>query len=129
VAIRRFIPGYDAMLATAADAVAAVAPELVVDLGAGTGALSEALLQRPEINTVELLDVDPEMMEQSRHRLRHFADRVRFTLRSYYNRSLPVTLSPRHSRFTISRPSRPSRYCSAEYSPHCVRVAFSSTPT
>jgi trans-aconitate methyltransferase len=84
VAIRRFIPGYDAMLATAADAVAAVAPELVVDLGAGTGALSEALLQRPEINTVELLDVDPEMMEQSRHRLRHFADRVRFTLRSYY---------------------------------------------
>ena len=84
VAIRRFIPGYDAMLATAADAVAAVAPELVVDLGAGTGALSEALLQRPGINTVELLDVDPEMMEQSRHRLRHFADRVRFTLRSYY---------------------------------------------
>jgi ubiquinone/menaquinone biosynthesis C-methylase UbiE len=82
-AIRRFIPGYEAMLAIAADEVAAVEPELVVELGAGTGALSEALLQRPEIHTVELLDIDPEMMEQSRKRLERFGDRVRFTLRSY----------------------------------------------
>ncbi len=82
-AIRRFIPGYEAMLAIAADAVAAVKPRLVLDLGAGTGALSEALLERPGIRTVELLDVDPEMMEQSRQRLRRYGDRVRFTLRSY----------------------------------------------
>ena len=82
-AIRRFIPGYEAMLAIAANAVAAVEPGLVLELGAGTGALSEAMLQRPGIHTVELLDVDPEMMEQSRQRLRRFGDRVRFTLRSY----------------------------------------------
>ncbi len=82
-AIRRFIPGYEAMLAIAADAVAAVKPRRVLDLGAGTGALSEALLERPGIRTVELLDVDPEMIEQSRQRLRRFGDRVRFTLCSY----------------------------------------------
>ena len=82
-AIRRFIPGYEAMLAAAAEAVAAVEPELVQDLGAGTGALSEALLERRGIGTVELLDVDSEMMGQGQQRLRRFGDRVRFTLRSY----------------------------------------------
>ncbi len=82
-AIRRFIPGYDAMLEVAADAVAAVDPGLVFDLGAGTGALSEALLKRPEIQTVELIDVDSEMLAQARQRLTRFAGRVRFTLRSY----------------------------------------------
>ncbi len=82
-AIRRFIPGYEAMLAAAAEAVATVEPELVQDLGAGTGALSEALLERRGIGTVELLDVDSEMMGQGQQRLRRFGDRVRFTLRSY----------------------------------------------
>lgn len=82
-AIRRFIPGYEAMLAAAAEAVAMVEPQLVQDLGAGTGALSEALLERLGIGTVELLDVDSEMLGQAQQRLRRFGDRVRFTLRSY----------------------------------------------
>jgi len=81
--IRRFIPGYEIMLGVAADAVAAVEPDLVCDLGAGTGALSEALLERRAVGAVELLDVDAEMMDQSRQRLRRFGDRVQFTLRSY----------------------------------------------
>lgn len=83
--IRRFIPGYDEMLSVAADAVAAIEPELVVDLGGGTGGLSEALLSRGRISTVELLDVDPEMMEQARQRLAPFEGRVRFTLGSYHD--------------------------------------------
>ena len=81
--IRRFIPGYEAMLAVAAEAVAAVEPDRVVDLGAGTGGLSEAILEQPAVGTVELLDVDPEMMAQARARLGRFADRVRYSLRSY----------------------------------------------
>ena len=81
--IRRFIPGYERMLATAADAVARVGPDHVVDLGAGTGGLSEALLEPEEVGVVELLDVDPEMLERARSRLERFGDRVRFTLRSY----------------------------------------------
>ena len=71
------------MHAVAADAVAAVRPDLVVELGAGTGGLSEALLERSEALTVELIDVDPEVMGQARQRLARFGDRVRFTLRSY----------------------------------------------
>ncbi len=83
-AIRRFIPGYEIMLGVAAGAVAAAEPDLVCDLGAGTGALSEALLARRAVGTVELLDVDADMMDQSRQRLQRFGDRVRFTLRSYH---------------------------------------------
>jgi tRNA (cmo5U34)-methyltransferase len=81
--IRQFIPGYETMLAEAARAVAAVEPARVLDLGAGTGALSEALLEHDSIGSVELLDVDPEMLERARGRLSDRGVRVRFTLRSY----------------------------------------------
>ena len=54
--IRRFIPGYEEMLSVAASAVASVDPALVVDLGAGTGGLSEAILDRPQVGRVEVLD-------------------------------------------------------------------------
>ncbi len=81
--IRCFIPGYERMLAVAADAVAQGRPGHVVDLGAGTGGLSEVLLERDEVGTVQLLDVDPEMLARARSRLERFGDRARFTLRSY----------------------------------------------
>jgi len=81
--IRRFIPGYDEMLDVAAGAVASARPALVVDLGSGTGALSEAILRHEAVDAVELLDVDPEMMARARGRLARFGDRARFTLRSY----------------------------------------------
>ncbi len=63
--IRRFIPGYEDMIREAASAVADVSPALVLDLGAGTGALSEALLSSPEVGVVELVDVDVEMLRQA----------------------------------------------------------------
>lgn len=81
--IRSFIPGYEEMLDQAAAAVASVAPELALDLGAGTGALSAALLGRSEVGTVELVDVDREMLDQARMRLGSFGPRARFTLRSF----------------------------------------------
>ena len=73
--IRRFIPGYEEMLHQAAAAVASACPELVLDLGAGTGALSEAILARSEVGAVELVDVDQEMLDQARARLASFARR------------------------------------------------------
>lgn len=82
-AIRRFIPGYETMLSEAAGRVAAVQPHLVVDLGAGTGGLSEELLQRAGVGHVQLLDVDVEMLEQARGRLEPFVGRVTFTEGSY----------------------------------------------
>ncbi len=82
-AIRRFIPGYEPMLSEAAAAVAAIGPSLVLDLGAGTGALSAALLVHRNIRSVELLDVDPEMLEKARSRLAPFTYRAQFRLHSF----------------------------------------------
>ena len=92
--IRRFIPGYEAMIETAAREIAAgAAPPggeaaspgagLVLDLGGGTGALAEAILAHPDVGTVALIDVDAEMLAQARTRLSRFAGRVRFHTRSF----------------------------------------------
>lgn len=81
--IRRFIPGYEAMLDAAARAVASVRPGLVVDLGAGTGALSEAMLRHDAVGAIELIDVDPEMLDQARVRLEGLGSRARFREQSF----------------------------------------------
>ena len=75
--IRRFIPGYGTMLEVVAGALAASGMDHVIDLGAGTGALSEAILAHDGVQTVELIDVDPEMLDQARRRLERFQGRVR----------------------------------------------------
>ncbi len=75
--IRRFIPGYETMIELVASTLAASGPDWVIDLGAGTGALSEAILGHDGARTVELIDVDPEMLAQARRRLERFAGRVR----------------------------------------------------
>ena len=82
-AIRRFIPGYDTLLTEASAAAAAVSPAHALDLGAGTGGLSRALLEHDGVGVVELLDVDQEMLDHARERLTNHGDRVRFTLRSF----------------------------------------------
>ncbi len=81
--IRAFIPAYEEMLARAADAVAETKPKKVIDLGAGTGALAQAVLQRCEKATVELIDADAEMLAQARERLASFASRVQYTVRAF----------------------------------------------
>ena len=75
--IRRFIRAYDEMLDVAVAAVMET-PDLerVYDLGAGTGALSERLLEKHPTCTVELWDVDAGMLEQAQARLERFGDRV-----------------------------------------------------
>ena len=75
--IRRFIPGYEEMVEVVAKTLAASGPDRVIDLGAGTGALSEAILAHGGARTVELIDIDPEMLAQARARLERFAGRVR----------------------------------------------------
>ena len=87
-AIRQFIPGYEAMLGVAARELATVALGLVLDLGGGTGALAEAILASGGRGTVELIDVDREMLAQARSRLAPYAGRVRFSEGSFLG-SLP----------------------------------------
>jgi tRNA (cmo5U34)-methyltransferase len=85
VAIRRFIPHYDDMLATGVELLAALAPPAahVLDLGGGTGALSAAVLgDLPEVR-VTVLDVDSAMLGEGRRRLARFGDRVEFREASF----------------------------------------------
>ncbi len=82
-AIRRFIPGYEAMLAVAAREALAVSPARVLDLGSGTGALAGVLLERSSDPVVELLDADPEMLDRARERLAPHGERARFRTGSF----------------------------------------------
>ena len=84
-AIPTFIPGYAAMLSAAAREVARADAEFVLDIGAGTGALTEAILLAVAKATVELVDQDKEMLLQARVRLSRFLDRVRFTEASFFD--------------------------------------------
>lgn len=81
--IRQFIPGYETMLGVVVRELAPVASGLVIDLGGGTGALAEAILRSGDNGTVELIDVDREMLAQARTRLGRFGNRVRFTEGSF----------------------------------------------
>ena len=75
--IRTFIPGYEEMLATVVRWLRGHLVEggLVVDLGAGTGALSHAILDAIPGARLELVDVDPAMLDAARDRLASHAGR------------------------------------------------------
>ena len=81
--IRKFIPGYEEGLIRAANEIAGASPTLVLDLGAGTGALAEAMLEHERVGSVEAIDIDPEMLAQARIRLKRFGTRARFRQRSF----------------------------------------------
>jgi tRNA (cmo5U34)-methyltransferase len=63
--IRRFIPNYERMIATVVHWLDGHVPPggLVLDLGAGTGGLSAAILGALPDVRVQLVDVDPSMLE------------------------------------------------------------------
>jgi tRNA (cmo5U34)-methyltransferase len=81
-AIRRFIPGYDEMIA---EVVSILEGSLdaslgegarVVDLGAGTGALAGAILDRIPRARVVLVDIDPHMLAVAAARVAAHGDRA-----------------------------------------------------
>ena len=73
------------MLATGVELLAALAPPTahVLDLGAGTGGLSAAVLGGLPRARVTVVDVDTEMLDRARARLAPFAERVRFREASF----------------------------------------------
>ena len=87
--IRRFVPGYDAMLAAVAREFAPVRPSRVLDLGGGTGSLTQTLLDLGGVENIDLIDVDPEMLAQARIRLVRFGRRVRLREMSFFSELPP----------------------------------------
>jgi ubiquinone/menaquinone biosynthesis C-methylase UbiE len=86
-AIRTLVPHYDEMIATALALLdALVAPGArFLDLGGGTGALSDAILRARPGAHVTLLDVDVQMLAQARARLARFGERVTFVQASFHD--------------------------------------------
>lgn len=87
--IRRFTPGYDAMLAAVAREFACVRPSRVLDLGGGNGSLARTLLVHGGVGNIDLIDVDPDMLAQARIRVARFGKRVRFREMSFFSELLP----------------------------------------
>jgi SAM-dependent methyltransferase len=75
--IRTFIPSYERMVATVVHWLDGHVPRdgLVVDLGAGTGALGAAVLEALPDVRVELVDIDPNMLEIAATRFEAYAGR------------------------------------------------------
>ena len=89
-AIRTFIPHYDRMVATVVHWLEGHVPPagLVVDLGAGTGGLSAAILEGLPSVRVQLVDVDPDMLEVAAARCAAYDDRLELR-RARFEEPLP----------------------------------------
>lgn len=79
VAIRRYIPAYEQMIATTVSLV----DGYVIDLGTGTGALAAAILEAKRTTRVRMVDIDPAMLETARARVVRFGDRAEPALASF----------------------------------------------
>ncbi len=90
-AIRRFVPHYEPMIATIIeilDRMLGPAP-LVVDLGAGTGALAGAILDAIPRARVELVDIDPSMLAVAGARVARHGARAELRCGSFHD-ALPA---------------------------------------
>jgi tRNA (cmo5U34)-methyltransferase len=89
VEIHRFIPAYDAMLDELVEALASLLPgsagPRVLDLGAGTGALSARIAARVPAASLTLLDADPAMLAQAEQRLALHRARATFVQGSFFD--------------------------------------------
>jgi tRNA (cmo5U34)-methyltransferase len=89
VEIRRFVPAYDAMIDALVEALADLcgrgeAPR-VLDLGAGTGALSVRIAARLPLASLTLLDADPTMLARAEERLAPHRARAVFQHGSFFD--------------------------------------------
>ena len=84
--ILKLVPAYPKMRSVQLDLLALAIPDsggLVLDLGGGTGALAAAIAQRFPHATMQIWDVDPEMLRVARARCAEFGERVQYVERSF----------------------------------------------
>ncbi len=83
--IGRWVPGHEMMIATVTSILDDCLPAdpLVIDLGAGTGALAGAILAAVSRARLLLIDIDPAMLDAARTRLAAHGSRVEFRLASF----------------------------------------------
>ncbi len=74
--IRQLVPKYDELTGVAIDHVVRRQPETVLDIGCGTGALTEKILERLAGAIVTAVDASPEMIGRARARLARFGRRA-----------------------------------------------------
>ena len=87
--IRALIPYYDELIAEAARALQGRRTRRIVDLGIGTGALSQACLAVARAAEVWGIDADADMMEVARVRLRNWRRRVTLVHDDFRAAALP----------------------------------------
>jgi tRNA (cmo5U34)-methyltransferase len=87
-AIRTYIPGYAEMIDTIVAIVGQLAAPYAIDLGAGTGALGAAILDRVPGARVQFLDIDPAMLEVAGARVAGHGDRAELR-RGSFDDALP----------------------------------------
>jgi tRNA (cmo5U34)-methyltransferase len=92
---RKLIPHFDAFYGTALDLLEEVVGEgefRCVDLGVGTGLLSEMILKRFPGAQVVGVDLAPKMLDAARERLAMYGARLRLSLADYATAPLPGPL-------------------------------------
>jgi ubiquinone/menaquinone biosynthesis C-methylase UbiE len=89
--IRTFIPDYEVMISTAAQALATLirGTPHIVDLGTGTGALASACLQAMPSAHLTLVDEDPGILDVARGRLATATERVTAVVGNFVDVPLP----------------------------------------
>jgi tRNA (cmo5U34)-methyltransferase len=87
VAIRQFVPHYDEMIGVVIDLVDSTLPDdgLVIDLGAGTGALAHAVLEAIPRARVQLVDIDPAMLGVAGTRVGKHGTRAELRCASFFD--------------------------------------------
>ncbi|HEY0193922.1 MAG TPA: class I SAM-dependent methyltransferase, partial [Kofleriaceae bacterium] len=89
-AIRTYIPGYETMIDTVVGLVGGLDRDpFVIDLGAGTGALGAAILDRVPRARVQFLDIDPAMLEVAGARVARHGARAELR-RGSFDDALPA---------------------------------------
>src|SRR5688572_15602283 len=85
VAIRRWIPGYEPMIATMLQVLEETLPAEpeVVDLGTGTGALAASILDAIPRARVVLVDIDPSMLATAESRVAKHGARAQLKKASF----------------------------------------------